>query len=324
MPRTEGREGSAVSAERGDDRTGSRTDSDYTRTWSRSGEVEYATLVDGTRLRYVKIGSGRSALILLHTVRTQLDHFQFVIPKLLPTFTVHAIDLPGMGWSDITPGASYTEPALRSAIVEFVNTLDLQDVTLAGESMGATVSLTASTQLEHRVRRVVAFNAYDYSGGVGRANAVAAVYVGGARLPAVGAVVTRMENRPVLGVVLRGGLHDHDKLPDHYLAELRRVARRKGYARVAREVYRNVESMIAARALYDRITVPVTLVYGDHDWSRPTEREANMALLRGSRSISLPDTGHFAALEQPERVAEILLEGDGVTPPENGSGERAS
>ncbi len=313
-----------MSAERGDDRTGSRTDSDYTRTWSRSGEVEYATLVDGTRLRYVKIGSGRSALILLHTVRTQLDHFQFVIPKLLPTFTVHAIDLPGMGWSDITPGASYTEPALRSAIVEFVNTLDLQDVTLAGESMGATVSLTASTQLEHRVRRVVAFNAYDYSGGVGRANAVAAVYVGGARLPAVGAVVTRMENRPVLGVVLRGGLHDHDKLPDHYLAELRRVARRKGYARVAREVYRNVESMIAARALYDRITVPVTLVYGDHDWSRPTEREANMALLRGSRSISLPDTGHFAALEQPERVAEILLEGDGVTPPENGSGERAS
>jgi pimeloyl-ACP methyl ester carboxylesterase len=78
-------------------------------------------------------------------------------------------------------------------------------------------------------------------------------------------------------------------------------------------VYRNVESMIAARALYDRVTVPVTLVYGDHDWSRPPEREANLALLRGARSISLPDTGHFAALEQPKRVAEILLEGDGGT-----------
>src|SRR6266545_7335732 len=55
-----------------------RTTSDYTRTWSPSGEIEYATLADGTRLRYVKAGSG-PALILLHTVRTQLDHFQFVI-----------------------------------------------------------------------------------------------------------------------------------------------------------------------------------------------------------------------------------------------------
>jgi pimeloyl-ACP methyl ester carboxylesterase len=117
-----------------------------------------------------------------------------------------------------------------------------------------------------------------------------------------------MENAPVLGVVLRGGLVDGSKLPDHYLAELRRVGRRRGYARVAREVFRNVESMIDARALFARVAAPVTLVYGDHDWSRPHEREANLALLRGAESLSLPDTGHFAALEQPDRVAEILLE----------------
>jgi pimeloyl-ACP methyl ester carboxylesterase len=313
-----------VSAERKNAPTGSPANSDYTRTWSPSGEVDYATLADGTRLRYLKIGSGPRQLVLLHTVRTQLDHFQLVIPKLLRAFTVYAFDLPGMGWSDITPGASYTEPAFRRALIGFVQTLDLKEVTLAGESMGATISLTASTQLADRVRQVVAFNTYDYSGGVGRANAVAAIYVGAARLPAIGAVVTRMENKPVLGVVLRGGLHDDSKLPAHYLAELRRGGRRSGYPRVAREVYGNVESMIAARALYDRIAVPVTVVYGDHDWSRVPEREANLALLRGARSISLPHTGHFAALEQPERVAEILLESAGGIPPATGSGEEAS
>src|ERR671934_110638 len=119
-----------------------RPNSDYTRTWSPSGEIEYAKLADGTRLRYLKTGSGPMALILLHTVRTQLDQFQFVIPKIGHGFTLYAIDMPGMGWSDIMPGASYTEPALRRAIVEFVKTLDLRDVTLAGESMGATVSLS--------------------------------------------------------------------------------------------------------------------------------------------------------------------------------------
>src|SRR5262249_3803089 len=317
-------DGSALSGGTKGNRTRSAATSDYTRTWLPSGEVEHATLADGTRLRYVKIGSRPRVLVLSHPVRTQLDHFQLVIPKLWHAFTVYAFDLPGMGWSDIAPGASYTEPALRRALIGFVEMLDLNQVTLAGESMGATISLTASTQLEDRVRRVVAFNTYDYSGGVSRANAVAAVYVGAARLPAVGAVVTRRENEPVLGVVLRGGLHDRNKLPAHYLAELRRAGRRRGYARVAREVYRNVESMISARELYDRIAVPVTVVYGDHDWSRVPEREANLALLRGARSISLPDTGHFAALEQPERVAEILLESDGGTPPATGPSEERS
>jgi pimeloyl-ACP methyl ester carboxylesterase len=244
---------------------------------------------------------------VLHTVRTQLDHFQLVIPRILDAFTVYAVDLPGMGWSDITPGASYTEPALRQALVEYVTTLDITDVTLAGESMGATVSLTASTELEDRVRGVVAFNPYDYPQGVGRANRVASIYVGSARLPAIGPVVTRMENAPVLGIVLRGGLVERRKLPDHYLAELRRVGRRPGYARVARAVFLNVDSMVAARELYGRVTVPVTVVYGDHDWSRMPEREANLALLPGAESIELDDAGHFAALEQPARVAEILL-----------------
>jgi pimeloyl-ACP methyl ester carboxylesterase len=193
---------------------------------------------------------------LLHTIRTQLDHFQLVIPKILYAFTVYAIDLPGMGWSDITSGASYSEPAFRRAIVAFVEAFELEDLTLAGESMGATVSLTASTELESRVRRVVAFNPYDYSKGVGRANRVASIYVGGACLPAIGALFTRMENGPVLGIVLRGGLLDGSKLPDHYLAELRRVGRRRGYPRVARAIFRNVDSMIAARALYGRVTAP--------------------------------------------------------------------
>ena len=292
--------------------TRSQPHSDYTRSWCPSGEIEYAALADGTRLRYLKVGSGPAALILLHTVRTQLDHFQHVIPKILGPFTVYAVDLPGMGWSDITPGARYTEPALRRAVVELVTTLDLEDLTLAGESMGATVSLTASTELTERMRRVVAFNLYDYPGGVARANRVASIYIGGARLPAIGSVVTSMENEPVLGMVLRGGLVDGSKLSNHYLAELRRVGRRRGYPRVARQVYRNVASMVAARALFSRVTVPTAVVYGDRDWSHMPEREANLALLRGARSISFPDTGHFAALEQPDRVADILLEHSGV------------
>jgi pimeloyl-ACP methyl ester carboxylesterase len=91
------------------------------------------------------------------------------------------------------------------------------------------------------------------------------------------------------------------------LDELRRVGRRPGYPNVARAIYRSLESLIAARARYPRINVPVTLVYGDEDWSRTSDRQANIESVPGARKIVLLETGHFAALERPDDVARILL-----------------
>ena len=159
----------------------------------------------------------------------------------------------------------------------------LGSVAEAGVRAGATESLTASTELEDHVRRVVAFNTYDYSKGVGRANRVALIYAGSARFPTIGRAVTSMENKPVLGLCAPGRSGRWEQAAS---ALSRRTASswpRHGYPRVAREVFRNVDSMIAARALYGRVMTPVTLIDGDHDWSRIPDREANLALLRDAR-----------------------------------------
>jgi pimeloyl-ACP methyl ester carboxylesterase len=75
---------------------------------------------------------------------------------------------------------------------------------------------------------------------------------------------------------------------------------------VARAILRNLESLIAARKRYARINVPVTLAYGDHDWSRLSDRRANIESVPGARHITLRNTGHFTALEAPDAVAQIL------------------
>jgi pimeloyl-ACP methyl ester carboxylesterase len=67
--------------------------------------------------------------------------------------------------------------------------------------------------------------------------------------------------------------------------------------------------LIAAQERYSAITAPVTVVYGDADWSRPSDRAANKGLLPAARHITLRQTGHFAALDQPGQVAQILLNG---------------
>jgi len=283
-------------------------DATYTTTWSHGrGEVRFFTRPDGSRLRYYTAGTG-PPLVLMHTVRTQLDYFQRVIPLLWDHYTVYALDLPGMGWSDIVPGARYEEPELRAAVVEFASGLNLRGVTLAGESLGAALALSASIDLKGRVNRVVAFNSYDYPDGLERGNWLARFIITSVRLPGLGPVFANLEPRPIMRAVLHGGFVDKTKLPEDFLLELLRSGRRKGYSKVARAIYLSLKGFNRARHRYPEVSVPVTLVYSDRDWSRPAERDQVASALADVQRITLRRTGHFSSLERPHDVARILIE----------------
>jgi pimeloyl-ACP methyl ester carboxylesterase len=282
-------------------------DTSYTTTWSGGrGEVQFFTRPDGSRLRYFTAGNG-PPVVLLHTVRTQLDYFQRVIPRVWDHCTIYALDLPGMGWSDVVPGARYEEPDLRSAVVQFVDGLGLRGITLAGESLGAALALSASIDLRDRVEQVVAFNAYDYPSGLERGNLLSRFIISTIRLPGLGPLFARLEPRPVMRAVLRGGFVDKTKLPEDFLEELLRSGRRKGYSKVARGIYRSLKGFNRARERYADVSAPVTLVYSDGDWSRAAEREQVERSLADVRRISLTGCGHFSCMERPDEVARILL-----------------
>ncbi|MEJ1963594.1 MAG: alpha/beta hydrolase [Gammaproteobacteria bacterium] len=281
---------------------------DYSLRWWPEQKPEFLSLTaGGPKVRYLRVGQG-PPLVLLHTIRTQLDYFQRVIPRLADHFTVYAFDYPGFGWSEIVPGADYREPSMRAHVVNFIERFGLRDVTLAGESMGATLALTTAAVLGDRVKQVVAFNTYDYVPGVERANLLASVIIKSVRAPVIGPVFAGMESRASLAGILKGGVHDPRGLPSEFIDELVKSGKRQGYPGVARAVYRALPSYVAARRLYAHIDTPVTLVYGDHDWSRPAEREANLALIKRVKSVVLKDTGHLSSLESPEEFARILIE----------------
>jgi pimeloyl-ACP methyl ester carboxylesterase len=285
-------------------------DTSYTKRWSNGrGDVRFFTRPDGSRLRYYTAGTG-PPLVLIHTVRTQLDYFQRVIPRLWDHYTIYALDLPGMGWSDIVPGARYEEADLRAAVVEFASGLNLHGVTLAGESLGAALALSASIDLKDRVRQVVAFNSYDYPSGLERGNWLARFIITSVRMPGLGPVLAGLEPQPIMRAVLHGGFVDKSRLPEDFLVELLRSGRRTGYSRVARAIYRSLKGFNRARHRYPEVSSPVTLVYSDRDWSRPAERDQVASALADVQRITLPRTGHFSSLERPDDVARILRRPD--------------
>ncbi|MFD9318795.1 alpha/beta fold hydrolase [Streptomyces sp. NPDC060053] len=259
---------------------------------------------EGT-LRYLKSGAG-APLVLLHTVRTQAEHYRLLLPLIADQYTVYALDLPGMGYSEIVPGASYDEPAMRTGVERLLTELDLHDVTLVGESMGAVLALTTAADLPERVRRVVAVNTYDFRDGIARSSLLARAVVSGVLAPGVGPVIAGVEPKPALRRILQGGLGDKSALRADYVDELLQVGRRPGYPTVARAVYQSLPSLIAARSRYPEVKAPVHLLYGEKDWSRPSDREANRKLLPAADFTQVPKAGHFIALERPDVLADLL------------------
>ena len=120
--------------------------------WARNIPVQHID-IDGVNLRYIKTGTGEP-LLLLHTLRTQLDMYQKMIPSLSERFTVYALDFPGHGYSDI-PKVEYTPQFFLKSVEKFIDKLNIQNVTIAGESIGASLGLMLAAKKNPKIKQVI-------------------------------------------------------------------------------------------------------------------------------------------------------------------------
>src|SRR5262249_5608382 len=173
--------------------------------WGPGIPIKYVD-IGGVKIRYINTGAGPN-LVLLHTLRTQLDLFEKVVPELARYFTVYALDYPGHGYSDI-PKAQYDANFFVYSVERYLDALDLRDVTLCGVSIGGAVSLILAGRRNPRVARVVAINPYDYAKGRGmtRSSLLGLLITVTSEIPMIGETVMRLRNFITMKAVLQGGV----------------------------------------------------------------------------------------------------------------------
>jgi pimeloyl-ACP methyl ester carboxylesterase len=274
--------------------------------WAPAVPVRYLE-VDGVRLRYIETGEG-PPLVLLHTLRTQLDMFQKVVPALATRFRVYALDYPGHGYSDI-PNATYSADFFVTTVAHALDRLDIRDAVVVGESIGGSIALLLAARHNPRVRRVVAINPYDYDGGRGlrRSSALANLLFGMNNVPVLGATVSRLRQYPIVRRVFEGGLYRKESLPSALAREMYLVGNRRGHNRAFMSLVRHWGSWEAGRAEYPAIDRPTLLLYGDHDWSRDEERAADGRTIPGGELRVVRDAGHFLSLDAPDEAVAAIL-----------------
>ena len=275
-----------------------------------SAQSAFLKLSDTVSLRYQKSGNG-PPLVLLHTIRTQIEYFRALVPLLAEKFTVYAVDLPGHGFSSVDTTKDYDEPYLRSGIIDFLKLLDLRSVTLVGESIGAVIALTVASEIPERIKAIFAFNPYDYEtrygDGIRRGNWFANLIIGSLQIPVFGAIGAAMANAAIIGKIMAGGYADPHKMPADLIDIFVESGRNPNFHYAERKVLAAWRSFSRARERYAKVEVPVTLVYGDKDWSRIPERARTKELLKNSHFCTLDNAGHFSSVEKPHEVARIIL-----------------
>jgi pimeloyl-ACP methyl ester carboxylesterase len=263
--------------------------------------------IEGQRLRYIECGKGPT-LVLLHTLRTQLDLFEKVIPELSKHFAVYALDYPGHGYSDI-PKARYDAAFFTQAVEGFLDKFDLRHVTLAGVSIGGSIALIIASRRNPRIARVIAMNPYDYAKGRGmaRSSIFGRFVTYASLLPVIGETVMRLRNAFIIDAVLRGGVADATSISPALLQEMYLVGNRPGHYRAFLSLLRNSESWEEATKDYGRIDVPVLLIWGDQDWAMPSEREHDRMLIKDAEMRMIERGGHFLTLDRPEEVRDLIV-----------------
>ena len=272
-------------------------------------KIDKFYLDDGTYIRFKKIGKG-APILLLHTFRNRLEYSDKLGKLLEDKFTVYSIDLPGFGDSPINTNTNYNLDFFTKSIVYFIKKLKIKNLTIAGESIGATLAASVSVELPKVVKKIFMFNTYDYDSffgeGIQRGNFFAKFILFHVSIPVIGILFSSLENKFILKNIMNGGFFDKTKLSDNYLNLLCTSLKKKGYVYHFRKILSQFNKNSGIRELYKSVTAPVKLFYGSNDWAKETEKLETQNLLKLDKFETIDKSDHFSFLENTVEVSKLI------------------
>jgi pimeloyl-ACP methyl ester carboxylesterase len=249
---------------------------------------------NGASLRYELSGQGSETLVLIHELGGTLESWDLVLPALQENFRVLRYDQRGFGLSEKTRGTL----SLNIVLGDLVGLLDglavVSPCHVIGTALGASFAIAFAAKHPERAARLVACNPVTRVTGDRRSY-----------LAQRADTVEREGMRPYVEQslntsypeILRGDVRRFERYRRRWLAN-----DPLGFAAVNRMLLdMDLTSDLA------RITCPTLVLAGLYDSVLPPAAvEVTARAIPGSRYLVV-ESGHFMAVQTPERMLEHLL-----------------
>jgi pimeloyl-ACP methyl ester carboxylesterase len=261
-------------------------------------------------LRYRDTGSG-PPLVFLHGFLQDGRIWGPMADRLGGEFRCVVPDLPlGAHRTALRPGADVSIEGVARLVADFLEALDLRDVTLVGNDTGGAVAQIVAARHSTRLARLVltSCEAFDnFPPPIFRALAPAA------KAGLLPAVLTPMRLRAFRGLPSGFGWLTRDRVPPDLTGDW--VAAYFADPGVRRDARGFITSLADRRLLLDlagelaAFGRPALIVWAGDDKLFPVEHAERLGrLLPGARVEIVPDSRTWVMVDQPDRTAALIAD----------------
>jgi pimeloyl-ACP methyl ester carboxylesterase len=265
------------------------------------GPPSQFVVVDGVRFHYRDEGLG-PVVVLLHANFSNLLDWEPWVEALKDRYRVVRFDMTSHGLTGPDPTGDYTLARTLRLTEGLVDALGLQTFTLAGISLGGTISIHYTAAHPDRVERLILLNP-------GSLEATEGMKSRG--LPKAAYVLEYLLPRALPRFMLESGFGDPSRLPESlvdrwYDLWLLEGQRRAQLDRLSQYKAGDIQGLIRS------LRVPVLLMWGKDNKTAAFSQSATfLELLQGAPSVKFipyPGLGHMALEEDGARLARDVRE----------------
>lgn len=267
----------------------------------------------GVQLHIYDSGQGLSpTFVLVHGLGDEADSWRKVFPLLMAQGRVVALDLPGFGRS-AHPRRAYTLDFYAQTIEALIQTLNLKQPVLVGNSLGAGISLRIATRNPDLLGRLVLVDGPPIKARISKPQLMFLTPFVGERI-----YNSLRQSQDAAYATLRPYYFKLENLPAQDRAFLRERVWDRVWSDDQRRAFFSTYRWLAWEGLKGhpnpaklaQIKVPTQIIWGDHDHIIPLESaKALQSLIPGSKLSLIKDCGHLPQQEQPQEFVRVLLGG---------------
>jgi 4,5:9,10-diseco-3-hydroxy-5,9,17-trioxoandrosta-1(10),2-diene-4-oate hydrolase len=258
--------------------------------------------------RYWSAGNQGDPIILLHGGGSSIEVWSYNIQALAQHHRVFAFDMVGSGLSD-KPVVPYSLDYQLQFLNTFLDTFDIQEASLIGNSMGGSIALKFALQSPERVQKLGLVSSFGLGREIDFSDRLLAAF------PAIANLIPASRNG--VRMVLNSCVYDPKSVPEDWIelsfqrfnlpgrkeALMSLLSTNLDFWGVRREVF----SPIVQRL--DQIEAPTLIIWGKQDTIIPVSH-ADVAARRilHSRLHIFEHCGHWAQVEYPKEFNQLVLE----------------